>query len=91
MNHMFLVQISQALQYLHRQKSDDCLWNLANTFEYVGKRTSIHELKCYVHFSLLLKRSIRPEHIIAIAVMQCFKLYQNLLSQLLILLEWNLL
>ena len=88
---MFLVQIGQALQYLNRQKSDNSLWNLANIFEYVGKRTSIHELKCYVYFTLFLKRSIRPEHIIAVTVVQCFKLYQNLLSQLLILLERNLL
>ena len=91
MNYVLLVQVSQPLQDLNGQESYDRLWDLSNILQDVSQRAAIHELESNVHFALFLEGAVRLEHIVTIAVVQRLQLNQDLLSQLLVLLEWNLL
>ena len=91
MNYVLLVQVGHPLQDLYGEESYDRLWDLSNILQDVSQRAAIHELESNVHFALFLEGAVRLEHIIAIAVVQRLQLNQDLLSQLLVLLEWNLL
>lgn len=81
------MQILQAFKNLESDETDDLLRNSADFLDHAGKRARIHELKGHVHLSILEEGTIRPDDVVALALMQGLKFKKDLPSNFVVRLK----